>query len=240
MLLVTIVASLANADQKGYDKYDGKDKYDSKDKYYGKDKYDDKDKYDGKGKYNGKDKYDGKGKYDGKDKYYNGKDKSITSCLGMSSCAFGKHGSPTLDHKFLPALISIAASVDDPWLQKLPDKKKPLYSHSLPGIEAWLRSLGFAQSNDDRGVWTIQCSDWCTRLSLDLKDLFIGYLKSGPGNLDRDVEQKFSYALSKEDLENAILGGPSPSIVHFCVQSPITIDSVFTINTAISFFNIQF
>ncbi|KAL2608021.1 hypothetical protein R1flu_026594 [Riccia fluitans] len=34
------------------------------------------------------------------------------------------------------------------------------------------------------------------------------YLKSGPGNLERDIERKFSYALSREDLENAILGGP--------------------------------
>ncbi len=34
------------------------------------------------------------------------------------------------------------------------------------------------------------------------------YLKSGPGKLDRDIERKFSYALSREDVENAILGGP--------------------------------
>lgn len=34
------------------------------------------------------------------------------------------------------------------------------------------------------------------------------YLKSGPGNLDKDVERRFSYALSREDIENAILGGP--------------------------------
>lgn len=34
------------------------------------------------------------------------------------------------------------------------------------------------------------------------------YLKSGPGNLGKDVERRFSYALSREDIENAILGGP--------------------------------
>lgn len=34
------------------------------------------------------------------------------------------------------------------------------------------------------------------------------YLKSGPGNLEREVERRFSYALSREDVENAILGGP--------------------------------
>jgi hypothetical protein len=36
----------------------------------------------------------------------------------------------------------------------------------------------------------------------------IRYLKSGPGNLEKDVERRFSYALSREDIENAILGGP--------------------------------
>ncbi|KAH7435587.1 hypothetical protein KP509_06G070900 [Ceratopteris richardii] len=104
--------------------------------------------------------------------------------------------------------VSSSAAVEDPWLEKLPDKKKPLYSHSLPCIEAWLRSLGFVQNNDDRASWTIQRADWHARLSLDMTDLFIRYLKSGPGNLERDVERKFSYALSREDLENAILGGP--------------------------------
>lgn len=34
------------------------------------------------------------------------------------------------------------------------------------------------------------------------------YLKNGPGNLEKDVERRFSYALSREDIENAILGGP--------------------------------
>ena len=34
------------------------------------------------------------------------------------------------------------------------------------------------------------------------------YLKSGPGNLEKDVERRFSYALSREDIENAVLGGP--------------------------------
>ncbi|MCD9560511.1 hypothetical protein HAX54_019206 [Datura stramonium] len=96
----------------------------------------------------------------------------------------------------------------DEWLQKLPDKKKPLYSHSLPCIEAWLRSLGFYQSRDDRALWFVENPDWQAQLSLDITDLYIRYLKSGPGNLEKDVERRFSYALSREDIENAILGGP--------------------------------
>ncbi|KAL5540873.1 hypothetical protein UlMin_025021 [Ulmus minor] len=100
------------------------------------------------------------------------------------------------------------SSPEDEWLKKLPDKKKPLYSHSLPCIEAWLRSLGFYQSKDDRAVWLIEKTDWHAQLSLDVTDLYIRYLKSGAGNLDKDVERRFSYALSREDIENAVLGGP--------------------------------
>ncbi|XP_076952626.1 uncharacterized protein LOC143626397 [Bidens hawaiensis] len=99
-------------------------------------------------------------------------------------------------------------AVEDEWLKNLPDKKKPLYSHSLPCIEAWLKQLGFVQRTDDRAVWVIEKADWHAKLSLDITDLYIRYLKSGPGNLDKDVERRFSYALSREDIENAILGGP--------------------------------
>ncbi|RDX92676.1 hypothetical protein CR513_25156, partial [Mucuna pruriens] len=101
-----------------------------------------------------------------------------------------------------------AEAPEDEWLQKLPEKSKPLYSHSLPCIEAWLRSLGFCQSKDDRAVWLIHNPDWHAQLSLDVTDLYIRYLKSGPGNLEKDVERRFSYALSREDIENAVLGGP--------------------------------
>ncbi|KAL0734536.1 hypothetical protein Bca4012_010746 [Brassica carinata] len=100
------------------------------------------------------------------------------------------------------------SDTEDEWLKKLPEKNKPLYSHSLPCIEAWLRKLGFYQSKDDRAVWLIQKPDWHAQLSLDVTDLCIRYLKSGPGNLERDMERRFSYALSREDTENAILGGP--------------------------------
>lgn len=100
------------------------------------------------------------------------------------------------------------AEAEDEWLQKLPEKNKPLYSHSLPCVEAWLRSVGFYQSRDDRAVWFVEKPDWHAQLSLDVTDLYIRYLKTGPGNLEKDVERRFSYALSREDIENAIQGGP--------------------------------
>ncbi|CAI8593914.1 unnamed protein product [Vicia faba] len=97
---------------------------------------------------------------------------------------------------------------EDEWLQKLPEKTTPLYSHSLPCIEAWLKCLGFNQSKDDRALWFVNKPDWYAHLSLDATDIYIRYLKSGPGNLEKDVERRFSYALSREDIENAVLGGP--------------------------------
>ncbi|XP_052184968.1 uncharacterized protein LOC127796704 [Diospyros lotus] len=100
------------------------------------------------------------------------------------------------------------SATQDEWLKSLPERNKPLYSHSLPCVEAWLKQLGFYQSQDDRAVWFIEKPDWHAQLSLDVTDLYIRYLKSGPGNLEKDVERRFSYALSREDIENAILGGP--------------------------------
>ncbi|TKY45962.1 hypothetical protein E2542_SST27993 [Spatholobus suberectus] len=107
-----------------------------------------------------------------------------------------------------PEAEAEAAPPEDEWLQKLPEKSKPLYSHSLPCIEAWLRSLGFCQGKEDRALWVVHKPDWHAQLSLDVTDLCIRYLKSGPGNLEKDVERRFSYALSREDIENAVLGGP--------------------------------
>ncbi|KAL5537599.1 hypothetical protein UlMin_045112 [Ulmus minor] len=42
-------------------------------------------------------------------------------------------------------------------------RRNPLYSHSLPCIEAWFRSLGFYQSEDD--IWLTEKKDWHAELS---------------------------------------------------------------------------
>lgn len=68
---------------------------------------------------------------------------------------------------------SSATEEDEEWLKKLPDKKKPLYAHSLPCIEAWLRKLGFRQSVDERAVWLVEKAGWHAQLSLDVTDLYI-------------------------------------------------------------------
>lgn len=65
------------------------------------------------------------------------------------------------------------STITDEWLTKLPEKNKPIYAHSLPCLEAWLKSLGFHQSKDDRAVWFVDKSDWHAHLSLDVTDLHI-------------------------------------------------------------------
>uniref|UniRef100_A0A7C8ZB84 Uncharacterized protein n=1 Tax=Opuntia streptacantha TaxID=393608 RepID=A0A7C8ZB84_OPUST len=72
-----------------------------------------------------------------------------------------------------PDADSEDSTQEDEWLSRLPDKNKPLYAHSLPCIEAWLRSLGFYQSKEDRAVWFIERPDWHAQLSLDITDLYI-------------------------------------------------------------------
>jgi hypothetical protein len=73
----------------------------------------------------------------------------------------------------LVALAAAALPSDAQWLERLPEKKQPLYTHSLPCIEAWLRSLGFAQTREDPAVWVAEMPLWHARLSLDVTDLHI-------------------------------------------------------------------
>lgn len=86
----------------------------------------------------------------------------------------------TLSARKLSFLVSSKSSEaedlstpEDEWLKKLPDKKKALYSHSLPCVEAWLKSLGFYQSKEDRAVWLVEKPDWHAQLSLDVTDLYV-------------------------------------------------------------------
>lgn len=73
---------------------------------------------------------------------------------------------------------SEVSTTKDEWLKRLPDKNKPLYAHSLPCIEAWLKSLGFYQSKDDRALWFVEKPDWHAQLSLDVTDLYIRFVPS--------------------------------------------------------------
>ena len=61
----------------------------------------------------------------------------------------------------------------DEWFTRLPASSTSLYSHSLPCIEAWLRSIGFCQIPGHPEQWSIERPDWHAELVVDVTDLTI-------------------------------------------------------------------
>ncbi|CAA6665914.1 unnamed protein product [Spirodela intermedia] len=87
--------------------------------------------------------------------------------------------------RFDPRPLPNLSTTEEEWLKKLPDKKKP--STPQPSLRRGVaQKPGLLSEQGGQG-----------RL----------YLKIGPGNLDKDVERRFSYALSREDIEMLSLAG---------------------------------
>ena len=86
---------------------------------------------------------------------------------------------------------------------QLPSAETPLYSHPLPALEEWLRSSGFARSDEDDCLWTLESPQWTAQLLLQSDGLVISWTQEGTS-----TERAFSYGLSRADVEAAILAGP--------------------------------
>jgi len=80
----------------------------------------------------------------------------------------------------------------------------PLYDHPLPELENWLRSRGCQQDAQELNLWTVEGSGWSAELELDIDRLTVSYLNVG----GRTVRRSFKYSLSRQDVEDAIFGGP--------------------------------
>ena len=87
----------------------------------------------------------------------------------------------------------------------LPAPETPLYNHPLPLLERWLVNLGFEQNQGDRHCWMLQKNDWNAELLLDTEEIIVCYFPDQP---DRKIVRSFKYALSRQDIEAAILEGP--------------------------------
>ena len=85
----------------------------------------------------------------------------------------------------------------------LPPERTPLYNHSLPGIEAWLRQLGARQEAPHSVHWKLQRPEWRARISLGSEDLLVRWTSE-----DSDSQRRFPYGLTRADVEAAILAGP--------------------------------
>jgi hypothetical protein len=88
----------------------------------------------------------------------------------------------------------------------LPSTDTPLYSHSLPAIEQWLRDQGCEQSSDDPHCWLIERLNWKAEICLEIEELAVRYINALEGN--RDINRSFKYSLNREDVEAAVFSGP--------------------------------
>ncbi len=82
----------------------------------------------------------------------------------------------------------------------------PLYSHSLPQIEGWLKDQGCQQDETQLHCWHLQQSNWQAELWLDTEQIVVRYIEGGDNG--QDIQRSFKYSLSREDIEQAVFSGP--------------------------------
>lgn len=82
----------------------------------------------------------------------------------------------------------------------------PLYNHSLPEIEQWLREQGCQQDNQELHCWHVTRPSWEAELWLDIEQISIRYIEASENK--QDVQRSFKYSLSRQDVEEAVFAGP--------------------------------
>ncbi|NJL64423.1 MAG: DUF3143 domain-containing protein [Methylacidiphilales bacterium] len=82
----------------------------------------------------------------------------------------------------------------------------PLYNHSLPRIEEWLREQGCKQDDQELHCWRLQKSSWNAELWLDNEQITVRYINAGEDG--QDILRSFKYSLSRQDIEQAVFAGP--------------------------------
>lgn len=88
-------------------------------------------------------------------------------------------------------------------IANLPAAGTPLYSHSLPALEAWLVQLGARQQGGHASAWDLHLPQWSARIELEIEELMVSWHHEG-----RRSVRHFPYGLSRADVEAAILAGP--------------------------------
>ena len=89
----------------------------------------------------------------------------------------------------------------------LPEANTPLYNHTLPTIEGWLRNKGCNQDRENLHCWYVDKTAWKAEICLETEELTVRYYDTG--NTDRDnLSRSFKYSLSREDVEEAVFSGP--------------------------------
>ncbi len=88
----------------------------------------------------------------------------------------------------------------------LPIPTTPLYNHTLPDIEQWLRSRGGERDTEQLHLWNVSHSSWTAEIRLEIEELSVLYQSPQDGSLRS--RRTFKYSLSRQDIEEAIFAGP--------------------------------
>jgi hypothetical protein len=88
----------------------------------------------------------------------------------------------------------------------LPEADTPLYNHTLPTIEDWLRSKGCNQDRANVHCWHLAESAWKAEICLETEELTVRYFDAELES--QNLSRSFKYSLSRQDVEDAVFSGP--------------------------------
>lgn len=88
----------------------------------------------------------------------------------------------------------------------LPIPETPLYNHTLPDIEQWLKTHGCERDVEQLHLWYLTGPSWSAEIRLDIEELSVLY--ETPQDRTQNVRRTFKYSLSRQDIEDAIFAGP--------------------------------
>ncbi|MDJ0693151.1 MAG: DUF3143 domain-containing protein [Mastigocoleus sp. MO_167.B18] len=88
----------------------------------------------------------------------------------------------------------------------LPVPETPLYNHTLPQIEQWLKQQGCEQDKTELEHWQLKRPAWEAELWLDIEQIIVKYIQAGEKG--QDIQRSFKYSLSRRDIEEAVFSGP--------------------------------
>lgn len=88
----------------------------------------------------------------------------------------------------------------------LPAADTPLYNHTLPTIEDWLRHQGCNQDSENLHCWYLTAPTWKAEISLETEELTVRYFDAELAS--QNLTRSFKYSLSRQDIEDAVFSGP--------------------------------
>ncbi len=88
----------------------------------------------------------------------------------------------------------------------LPKSETPLYNHTLPDLEQWLRDHGCERDTEELHLWYVTYPAWSAEIRLEIEELSILYQAAQEPS--PNLRRTFKYSLSRQDVEDAIFAGP--------------------------------